>query len=89
MTAVEVAKVSDLPKGLSQLRIPAQQYAVFRHSGHVSTLGETYSAIWNDWLPAQDRKAVNAPCLERHLETFDTRTGLGGVDVWIPLENAA
>jgi AraC family transcriptional regulator len=87
MTAVEVSKASDLPTGIKQLRIPAQHYAVFRHCGHVSTLGDTYSAIWNDWLPAHDRKAADGPCLERHLETFDPRTGLGGVEVWIPLEN--
>jgi AraC family transcriptional regulator len=67
MTAVEVSKVSDLPKGLGQFRIPAQHYAVFRHSGHVSRLGETYSAIWNDWLPAHSRKAADGPNLERHL----------------------
>jgi len=89
ITAVEVFKVSDLPKGLSQFRIPAQHYAVFRHSGHVSTLGETYSAIWNDWLPAHSRKAADGPSLERQLESFDPRTGLGGVEIWIPLENAA
>ena len=89
ITGVEVSKVSDLPKGLSQFRIPAQHYAVFRHCGHVSTLGETYSAIWNDWLPAHNRKAADGPNLERHLKTFDTRTGFGGVEIWIPLENAA
>jgi AraC family transcriptional regulator len=87
MTAVEVSKAPELPKDFKQLRIPEQHYAVFRHSGHVSSLGETYSAIWNDWLPAHDRRAADGPCLERHLETFDPRTGLGGVELWIPLEN--
>jgi AraC family transcriptional regulator len=89
ITAVEVSKALDLPKGFKQLRIPARHYAVFRHSGHVSTLAETYSAIWNDWLPAHARNAADGPCLERHLKTFDPRTGLGGVEVWIPLENGS
>jgi AraC family transcriptional regulator len=89
MTAVEVSKASDLPKGFKQLRIPAQHYAVFRHSGHVSTIGQTYSAIWNEWLPAHDCKAADGPCLERHLGTFDPRTGLGGVEIWIPLGNGS
>ncbi len=89
VAAVEVSKVSELPKGLNQFRIPAQHYAVFRHSGHVSTLGETYSAIWNDWLPTHGRKGADGPSLERYLESFDPQTGLGGVEVWIPLENAA
>jgi AraC family transcriptional regulator len=88
MAAVEVSKASDLPKGLQQWRIPAQHYAVFRHDAHVSTIGRTYSAIFNAWLPAHGRRAANGPTIEHHLETFDPRTGLGGVDIWIPLENA-
>jgi AraC family transcriptional regulator len=88
MAAVQVSKVSDLPKELQQWRIPARQYAVFRHDAHVSTIGQTYSAIWNEWLPANGRRAANGPTIERHLETFDTRTGLGGVEIWIALEDA-
>ena len=45
-------------------------------------------AIWNEWLPANGRRAANGPTIERHLETFDTRTGLGGVEIWIALEDA-
>jgi AraC family transcriptional regulator len=77
-----------LPKGLRQWRIPAQHYAVFRHDAHVSTVGQTYSAIWNEWLPANGRRAADGPTIERHLETFDPRTGLGGVEIWIALEDA-
>lgn len=83
--AVEVSRVSTLPRGLTLLRVPAQSYAVFQHREHVSTIGATYSAIWNTWLPAHQRSAADGPCLERHLETFDPKTGLGGVDIWIPL----
>jgi AraC family transcriptional regulator len=88
MAAVQVTKVSDLPKELRQWRIPAQHYAVFRHDAHVSTIGQTYEAIWNEWLPAHGRRVANGPAIERHLETFDPRTGLGGVEIWIPLETA-
>jgi AraC family transcriptional regulator len=88
MAAVQVSKASDLPKALQQWRIPAQHYAVFRHDAHVSAIGQTYSAIFNAWLPAHGRRAANGPTIERHSETFDPRTGLGGVDIWIPLENA-
>ena len=88
MAAVQVSKASDLPKALRQWRIPAQHYAVFRHDAHVSTISQTYSAIWNEWLPANGRRAANGPTIERHLETFDTRTGLGGVEIWIALEDS-
>jgi AraC family transcriptional regulator len=88
MAAVQVFTASDLPKGLQQWRIPAQHYAVFRHDAHVATLSQTYSAIFNEWLPAHGRRAANGPTIEHHRETFDPRTGLGGVDIWIPLEKA-
>jgi AraC family transcriptional regulator len=86
--AAEVLKFSDTPRGLIELRAPAQNYAVFRHDGHVSTLGATYAAIWNQWTPGQNRVVADAPSLERHCETFDPRTGLGGVEIWIPVRDA-
>jgi AraC family transcriptional regulator len=87
--AVEVARFSTAPRGLVQLRIPAQTYAVFQHREHVSTIGATYSAIWNNWLPDHNRVAADGPSLEWHLETFDPQTGLGGVEIWIPIKDAA
>jgi len=86
--AIEVSKVSELPRGLTQLRVPAQHYAVFQHLDHVSAIGATYSAIWNNWLPAHDSPAADGPSLERHLETFDPETGLGGVEIWIPVKKS-
>jgi AraC family transcriptional regulator len=84
---VEVSKFSANPLGLVELRIPAQTYAVFQHRQHVSTIPSTYSAILNNWLPEHNRLAADGPTLERHLATFDPRTGLGGVEIWIPLKN--
>ena len=88
MTAVQVSDASDLPNGMQQWRIPAQHYAVFRHDAHVAAIGQTYSAIFNEWLPAHGRRAADGPIIERHREGFDPWTGLGGVDIWIPLEAA-
>jgi len=69
LCAVEVSKFSKTPKGLIELRVPAQHYAVFRHDGHVSKIGATYSAIWNQWLPGHNRLAADGASLERHRET--------------------
>ncbi len=80
--AVEVERISELPAGLTQLRIPAQRYAVFHHRDHVSRIGATYSAIWNQY---PDKQFAGGPVLERHLDTFDPATGLGGVEIWIPV----
>jgi len=57
------------------LRIPAQRYAVFLHSEHVSKIGATYAAIWNRWLPERNQTVADGPSLERHLETFDPAPG--------------
>jgi len=82
---VEVTRVSDAPRGMSVLRVPAQTYAVFTHRDHVSTIGTTYSAILDHWLPEHGKTAGNGASLERHLAGFDPRTGLGGVEIWMPL----
>jgi AraC family transcriptional regulator len=84
--AVEVSKSSSIPRGLKSLRIPAQTYAVFLHRGHVAAIGATYAAIWNQWLPEHKRRAADGPSIERHLEGFDPKTGLGGVEIWIAIE---
>ena len=62
-----------------------REQAVFAHNDHISTLRHTYDAIWNEWMPASGRTVAEAPSLDRHNETFDTRTGNGGVTIWIPV----
>ena len=89
LCAAEVAKFAETPKGLAALRIPAQGYAVFTHREHMASVGATYAAIWNRWFPSQPRRPAEGPILERHLPSFDPGTGLGGVEIWIPVEEAA
>lgn len=84
--AAEVLKFSSTPKGLIEVTLAPQRYAVFTHDGHVSGIGATYNAIWNDGLPASGARAANAPCVERHKPTFNPQTGMGGVEIWIPVE---
>ncbi len=83
--AAEVTKFGAVPKGLVKLTVAPATYAVFAHDGHVATLHQTYVAIWNDWFPASGRMPAEAPGFERHNPAFDTRTGEGGVTVWIPV----
>jgi AraC family transcriptional regulator len=83
--AVEVKRFGKVPKGLIQLTVPAQTYAVFAHTGHISEIGQTFHAIWNDWVPPDGRAIADAASIERHMETFDTRTGYGGVEIYIPV----
>ena len=41
-----------LPADLDCIQIPANEYAVFSHDGHVSKLRDTFDAVVNRWLPA-------------------------------------
>jgi AraC family transcriptional regulator len=67
-------------------RIAAQKYAVFSHREHISTIRSTLNTIWNKWLPESGLEVVDAPDFERYGEGFDTRTGVGGLEIWIPIK---
>jgi AraC family transcriptional regulator len=67
------------------VRIPAQQYVVFTHRGHISTIRSTWHTIWNTWLPGSGHEVADAPDFERYDAVFDPRTGIGEVEIWLPL----
>ncbi len=85
ITGIEVSEYPEATKELDGLRIPAQTYAVFTHEGHVAEIGWTWKAIFADWLPQADYKPVDAPQVERYGEGFDTETGIGDIEIWIPV----
>jgi AraC family transcriptional regulator len=92
LSGVEVSTSSGLPTELICVSIPAQKYAVFHHHEHVSKLRNTLDRIWRDWLPASGHQAsstgAGAPCFfERYGETFDPVSGIGGVEVWVPIQS--
>ena len=83
---VEVSDFSRLPPDLSRVRVPANRYAVFTHSGHVSAIRSTWYAIWNKWLPKSGHQLADAPDFERYDARFDARSGAGEVEIWVPLK---
>jgi AraC family transcriptional regulator len=91
LAGVEVSASSGLPSEFSVAIIPVQKYAVFSHREHVSKLYETLGAI-DKWLPGSGLKASSgtpeAPSFfERYSEEFNPQTGMGGVEVWIPIQS--
>jgi AraC family transcriptional regulator len=86
LSGVEVASTEELPAGFSHVLLPAQRYAVFEHNGHVSEIPATVEAIWREWLPGSGYEAMNAPSFERYTEAFDGETGMGGVEIWLPIK---
>jgi len=90
LSGVEVSGGSGLPSEFSLVSIPAQKYVIFPHHEHVSKLRSTLDTIWDKWLPASGHEfahpAVGAPgFFERYGEGFDPRTGMGDIEVWIPI----
>jgi AraC family transcriptional regulator len=83
---VEVTDFSKLPADLDRLRVPPQKYAVFAHIGHISGIGSTWSTIWSKALPQSDHEIADAPAFERYGDNFDGRTGLGDMELWIPIK---
>jgi AraC family transcriptional regulator len=83
--AAQVDSFGQRPAGLTQFECEPMTYAVFAHDDHVSKIFDTYTAIWNEALPALARTAANSPVLEYHNDAFDPGTGLGGLRLCIPL----
>lgn len=85
IAGVEVANFDDLPSEFSRVRIPAQRYAVFTHRDHVSRMRATVYTIWNKWLPSSGYEHEDAPNFELY-SRFDPRTGLGVIEIWLPIK---
>jgi AraC family transcriptional regulator len=83
---VEVRDFSGLPANFSRVRIPERRYAVFSHHDHISTIRSVWNTIWNKWLPESDYEAADAPDFERYSETFNSVTGVGGFEIWVPVK---
>ncbi|HUO93702.1 MAG TPA: AraC family transcriptional regulator [Rhizomicrobium sp.] len=86
VAAVEVKRFDEVRAPLVKVSVPRQTYAVFQHRGHISTVGQTFDAIWNDWLSFHGKTAADGPSLERANPGFDTMTGNGGETLWVPLK---
>jgi AraC family transcriptional regulator len=86
---VEVKDFSGLPADWSRVRIPEQRYAIFLQREHISTIRSTWNTIWNNWLPESGYEVVDAPNFERYGDDFDSVTGTGGFEIWIPIKTSS
>lgn len=92
LSGVEVSSCENLPEEFNCVSIPEQKYAVFQHREHVSKLWETCNAIQTQWFPESGhepaRPTGDAPdFFERYTESFDPKTGIGGIEVWVPIKS--
>ena len=92
LSGVEVSTFAGLPDDFTVVSLPATKYAVFPHRAHVSKLYETCDAI-SKWLPESGHESAAAAdpetpaFFERYSEEFNPQTGMGGMEVWVPLNS--
>ncbi len=86
LTGVEVQGTDPLPTDMTLVNLTSRRYAVFTHTDHVSAIPKTIDTIWSKWAPECGLKIANAPCFERYTHEFNPRTGMGGMEIWVPLD---
>lgn len=89
LAGVEVSGFAGLPSDFATVNLAAKKYLIFPHREHVLKLHLTCQGI-SEWLPASGDEAAKTPgtpdFFERYTEEFDPRTGMGGIEVWIPIK---
>jgi AraC family transcriptional regulator len=86
LCGVEVSDASELPQGITSLQVAGQKYAVFAHRGHIAGIRATIAAIWSKGIPESGCQVAAAPTLERYGPEFNPLTGMGGLEIWIPIQ---
>lgn len=82
---MEVSSLTGLSETWHYVRIPERRYAVFSHRDHISGIRRTWQSIYHLWLPKSGYTVARAPEFEKYGPAFNPVTGLGGVEIWIPI----
>lgn len=85
IAGMDVPDFGGLDPALATLRIPAREYVVATHRGHISAIRRTWQAFVGDWLPRSGLQVADAPEFEKYSQDFDDATGVGDVEIWLPL----
>lgn len=86
LSCIEISSSSHSHSKLFSFDLKPNTYAVFSHTGHVSEIRAVFSAIWNQWFMNSKFKSIEAPNFEKYGKNFDSFTGNGGFEIWIPIE---
>lgn len=91
VTGFVVGAFAPVHPALSRMRIVAQHYAVFAHTGPIGEIRQSMDSVLNDWLPKSGRQHARpdpaAPdFFERYGADFNPETGLGTVEIWLPIK---
>lgn len=90
MAAIAVPAGTKVPADWSQVSVPAQNYAVFSHTQHVSQMRHTIDKIFA-WLSGSEYELAEQGAEKIHFfesygDSFNPETGLGDIEIWLPLK---
>ncbi len=85
LCGVEVSGGEPIAPPLTEVLLAERTYVVFVHRDHISTIRSTHLAIWNDWLQQLNVECIHEPDFERYDSNFNPHTGVGPVEIWIPI----
>jgi len=86
MAGLQTNTTSTVPNDMQRIELPEGRYAVFEHNGHISDYRKTIYTIWNKSLTDEGLEHRRAPDFESYGEEFDSVTGMGLVEIWIPIK---
>lgn len=85
ITGFDVVGFGGLDSELATLRLPSREYVVATHRGHISAIRGTWQTLVDEWLPRSGLAVADAPEFEKYSADFDDATGVGDVEIWLPL----
>lgn len=73
--------------GALKTTIPGGKYAVLRFKGTVAEIGEAWTGLLRDWLPASGYQMDSRPCFEYYPRgaTYDANTGVFSCEICVPV----
>lgn len=74
-----------LPAGWVTITLPAGNWARFRTTDHISSMGAMWDAIYRDWIGSDRLTPRDGPSVEYYPPEFDGATGRGGYEIWMPV----
>ena len=85
--AITIAKRTKLPRGLTELVIPAGRYAHSTHVGPYTGLGEVWGRLRSEWLPRSGERLGKGMSYEVYRNTpMNAKPHELVTDIYLPLE---
>ena len=85
LAGMPIALDAPLPQGLEDRVVPEAEYAVFEHLGSLETLQDTYTAIYDEWLPNSGYQRANTDDFELYDARFKYGLPDSVMEIWVPV----